>query len=92
MPVFEIIYTDSFLDDAVDLVELESKEEEIFNAIELILHVPVLGSRNLPSSIIKRFGNTVRKLVVSPFLIIYEIDDQQKRIMVLGLIPERMAR
>ena len=48
-------------------VYMDSKREEIWYAVSLLEFAPEMGSRILPTSIKRRFGDTVRKVVVDPF-------------------------
>lgn len=85
----EVSFADRFFDD-METVELESKQDEIMDAIEALPFVPEMGSRRLPESIAEEFGPHVRKLVVKPFLVVYE--DGEDGIRVHGLVHQRQAR
>lgn len=75
----------------MDAVDLPSKIDDIYTAIDMLPVLPTLGSRNLPPSLIEEFGTTVRKLAVPPFLVIYEILEEEDIILVQGLIHQRAA-
>lgn len=85
----EIHYSDSFL---VELAQVTSPsvEHRIFDAIDLLPHVPILGSTSLPKAIAQRYGSNVRKIPVKPFGVIYEIRDDGD-FLILGLIHQRAA-
>lgn len=85
-----IIYTERFLQD-MGQVELQSKQNEIYDCIDLLLSVPSLGSNRLPRAIREEFGDTVRKMSVAPFLVIYEYMDNGDLILVHGLVHQRKA-
>ncbi len=87
----EVIFTEGFMDD-VHLVQREEKLDEILDRIALLKENPELGSTLLPQSIRRRFGSHVRKLVVSPFDVIYEYLPQDDAVVVLGLIHQRAAQ
>ncbi len=86
----ELVYTASFLEDMLS-VELESKEGEVFSLCDLLADNPGLGSANLPLSIKQRYGEQVRKLIVSPFDIVYEYDAASDTVYLLGLVHQRAS-
>ena len=54
---------------------------------------PEMGSRILPTSIKRRFGDTVRKVVVDPFDIIYRYPAENRILVyVVGLVHQRAAQ
>ena len=85
-----LVYTDSFIED-MTMVELASKRDEIFDKINLLSDFPDLGSANVPVSIRLRFGSSVRKLVISPFDVVYEHDQASDSVNILGLVHQRAA-
>lgn len=86
----KIFYTERFLRD-MDRVELESRQNEIYDCVDLLATVPALGSRRLPRSVTEEFGDTVRKLSVAPFLVIYEQLENGEVILVHGLLHQKKA-
>lgn len=86
----EVIYTDPFLSDLAQ-IEQDSKLEEIFAFAELLCVTPELGSKKLPAAIIDRFGGTVYRFVIPPFLIIYEYEEEKGRVILLGLMHTRQT-
>lgn len=86
----EIIYTEGFLNDMLEVTS-PKVEAAIFNAIELLPSIPVLGSQNLPESIIKTYGATVRKMPIKPFDIIYSTLDNGD-FLIMGLLHQKQAR
>ena len=85
-----LVYADAFIED-MTAVELSSKRDEIFDKIDLLSDFPDLGSANIPTSIRLRFGNSVRKLVISPFDVVYEYDQASDSVNILGLVHQRAA-
>lgn len=53
--------------------------------------IPTLGSAILPDSIIYSFGDKVRKITCPPFLITYELFDNDQLVVIYDLIHERQA-
>ena len=87
----ELAFSERFFDD-MEGVELESKQDEIMDAIGLLPTVPEMGSRRVPESIEREFGTSVRKLVVSPFLVVYEIMEDGALLYVHALVHQRQAK
>lgn len=85
----EIIYTDGFIDDMVQ-VRTDKIRDGIFDAIDLLPSVPILGSPDLPDSIMRVYGTDVRRMVVRPFLVVYELVNDGD-FLILGLMHERAA-
>ena len=79
-----------FFDD-LQIVEQASKQDEILDTIELLLTIPEMGSRRLPASIVEEFGPEVRKLVVRPFIVVYELMEDGAVIYIHGLLHGRQA-
>lgn len=86
----KIFYTEGFINDVAQ-VETVGKRNEIRRKVDLLSDFPDLGSSNLPRSITVRYGNTVRKLIAPPFLIVYEYHRDEDAVYVLGLDHQRSA-
>ena len=86
----EIRYAEQFIADAQS-IRLASKREEVKRRVEQLADFPEIGSANLSESIVERYGPNVRKLVVNPFLVVYEIDAPADAVNVLALIHQRAA-
>ena len=86
----ELVFTEGFIEDA-RVVALEGKLAEIRGTIDLLGNFPELSSRNLPAFISQLYGDQIRKLVVKPFLVIYEYRPTEDAVYVLGLDHERVA-
>ncbi|WP_143412136.1 hypothetical protein [Arabiibacter massiliensis] len=84
-----VLFTYGFERDVAMKVQRASKRREVIEAARLIADMPVLGSTNLPASIVEKYGEGVRKAVVSPFLLIYELKGDEARM--IGLMHEREA-
>ena len=85
----EIIYTDAFIEGMLK-VHSEKIRNGIFDSIDLLPVVPILGSTDLPEYIIQKYGPDVRKIPVAPFLVIYKISEGED-FLILGLVHERQA-
>lgn len=85
----KVILTEPFLQQ-MQQVESARVRDRIFHDIELLPAVPHLGSANLPASIIEKYGHNVRKLPITPFLVIYtELPPDD--FLILGLMYGRAA-
>lgn len=85
----KVVFTHGFERDVAAKVGHASKRKEIVDVAMLVADMPALGSTNVPASVIDKYGDGVRKAVVSPFLIVYELQDGEARMM--GLLHEREA-
>ena len=86
----DLVFTEGFINDMTK-VELSTKRVEIMRTIDLLSSFPDMGSRNLPASIRERFGANIRKLVVRPFLVIYEYNQETDAVYIYGLDHHREA-
>lgn len=86
----ELIYTDGFVADVAQ-IPFESERDEIKRHVDLLSGFPELGPSTLPRPLVEQYGGTVRKLVVSPFLIVYEYHEDEDAVYLLGLIHQRSA-
>lgn len=87
----EIVITEGFVED-ITQVYLDSKREEIWYAVSLLEYTPEMGSRILPASIQRRFGESVYKIVVNPFDVIYRYSSEQDKVYIVGLVHQRTAK
>ncbi len=87
----EILFTEGFLNDIAQVL-LASKRKEIMDAISLLSDMPEIGSSIVPQSIRRKYGKTVRKLVVAPFDVVYEYHAERNEVHILALIHQRMAQ
>ena len=62
------------------------------DAIEPLPLVPEMGSRRIPSSIEQEFDPCVCKRAVKPFLVVYEVMEDEGLLYVHGLARQWQAR
>ena len=86
----KIRFSEQFINDVAKVRE-SKKRAEIRKFIDLLEDLPEIGSANLPDSIISEYGDNVRRLVVNPFLIVYEYEKDSDLVNVLGLIHAKQA-
>lgn len=89
MTLVKINIPDSFISDAAEMVHSNRVYDLIFDTIELLKTTPTLGSRNIPNSLTERYGDKVRKLVVSSFDVVYVYDPDRATIDIKALIHQR---
>lgn len=87
----EIVYTENFIEGMLS-VQLESKREEIFAAVELLASNPEIGSRIIRPVIEKQFGKDIHKLVVHPFDVFYRYVPGKDIVIVEGLLHQRRVK
>ena len=85
----EVLYAEGFFEEMAQ-VETKRVRDNILDATELLAVIPQMGSTNLPRSISEKHGTDVRKLVVSPFLVLYKLLPGDK-VLVLGIMHNRAA-
>ena len=79
-----IIYTDAFLTDML-MVESSRIEAAIFDAIDLLPYMPILGARTSHASVVSAYGEGVRVISVTPFDVVYRILPEGD-FLILGLV------
>lgn len=85
-----ITYSEQFIEDAQG-IRLAKKRAQVRRSIEQLSDFPEIGSPTLSDYIVKEYGPQVRKLVVSPFVAIYEYDGDADTVNVLALVHQRAA-
>ena len=83
--------TEGFTDDVIGKVTSERVVFRIYEAIGRLETIPELGSSRLPESVARQFGDQARKLVVPPFIVIYEVNEKEDTLDVLALLHQRQA-
>jgi plasmid stabilization system protein ParE len=86
----ELKITETFVAEASQIYT-DKLFNKVFQMVDTLKTMPELGSRNLPESIIKKYGSGCRKLVVSPFDIIYRYNQPQNLVEIIALVHERAA-
>lgn len=86
-----MVYADRFLDDA-SRVWSGRLRIALANILANVEAFPDIGSRNVPASIKKEFGEGVRKVACEPFDVVYEYDEASDAVFIYALIPMRSAR
>ena len=84
-----IVFSERFADDLARITSAKV-EASIMKALDNIEVFAGFGSRNIPDSIRKEFGDGVRKVAVNPFDLVYSIDGDEAHIE--ALIHQRAAR
>lgn len=74
MPRAELRIADEFVYDIAGITS-QRLLAEIHDAVSLLADNPKMGSPNIRNSLRVAFGGGIRKLVVSPFVIIYRYQD-----------------
>lgn len=82
-----VIILDSFEDDLAQ-VSSHTKRVQIIEAVALLERFPRRGSTDLPASTQVRYGNA-RKIVISPFDLIYTYDEDGDAVIVQGIVHQR---
>lgn len=89
MPRVEL--TERFVNDASD-IRTDRVLDYVYRALRNLESFPQMGSTDVPRSIVREFGEGVRKYVVAPFDLIYEYNESSDVVLVYGLVPCVQAR
>ena len=89
MPSLE--YSERFADD-LSRVTSEKIEARIYAALDNVEAFGDFGSRVVPGSIRDRFGEGVRKVVVSPFCLVYTYYPDEDLARIEALVHQKAAR
>lgn len=89
MPRVEL--TERFVNDASD-IRSDRVLDHVYRALRNLESFPQMGSTDVPRSIVREFGEGVRKYVVAPFDLIYEYNESSDVVLVYGLVPCVQAR
>ncbi|MEG1561338.1 MAG: hypothetical protein RR323_02920 [Raoultibacter sp.] len=90
MSKIELRITAEFVEDTTHIYS-ERVFNRVYDDIDKLRFVSELGSRNVPSSVLQRYGEKARKLVMSSFDIIYTYDKSANIIEVKALVHQRNA-
>lgn len=85
-----VYITRNFKDDLA-VIHSDRVLNNILNTLSLLKIVPTMGASNIPQSITLAYGNDIRKIPVDPFDIITKYDGDTDRVVVLGLVHQRVA-
>ena len=85
-----MIYTEGFLEDA-SYIWSPKVLDDLTRALEAIETFPKIGSTQIARSIREEFGDSVYKVIVKPFDLIYEYDEAADELIVYGLVHIRQA-
>lgn len=80
---YELRLTDEFVKSLAGIYSTKVLSE-IRNILEILTAAPEIGSRNVRPALCEQFGNDIRKIPVSRFVIVYRIVNSEIR--VLGLV------
>lgn len=83
-----LLFSDSFVD---DLAQVQSQRvyRRIISLVSYLENMPEMGSPDIPEAARKRYGNGARKLVASPFDVLYVYDAERDEVHVDGLVHQR---
>ena len=89
MPRLE--YSERFAEDLASVTS-EKVEARVYAALDNVEVFGEFGSRVVPDSIREGFGEGVRKVVVSPFDLIYTYYPDEDLVRIEALVHQRAAR
>lgn len=83
-----IVPTEGFVDDLAQVWSCRVTAY-IRESLEALQTFPRLGAADLPKGIKRTYGDSVRRLSVPPFDLIYEFDEEADSVYVYALVPCR---
>lgn len=83
-----VIFADAFVDALAD-VQSERVAQRIIRLVSYLEDMLEMGSADLPESVKRRYGVRARKLVATPFDILYTYDAELDEVHVDGLVHQR---
>ncbi len=86
-----LLYTEQFVSDMAQ-IDLASKREQVLDACDRLASFPLMGTADMPLSLLREYGRGIRKLVVRPFTVVYEYVEETDEVHVLGLVYGRAVR
>ena len=86
----ELRITDGFREDLLS-VESDRVFSHVIDVVDLLRVVPSMGSRDLPESILRTYGDGARKVPVGPFDMVTIYDETSDVVTVAGLVHQRAA-
>ena len=81
----KLALSDTFVSQRND-ISVERTRAKIDKALRMLAGMPELGSRQVPLSAKARFGAGIRKLSISPYLIVYRYDRPSDVVFVYCLL------
>lgn len=84
----EISYSEQFAE-AVSVINSDRLLERLDAVLASIEAFPLLGSPRVQPSLVGRYGASVRKFPVPPFVIVYSYDQKRDRLEFIALPHER---
>lgn len=83
-----VIFADAFVDALAD-VQSERVAQRLIRLVSYLEDMPEMGSADLPESVRHRYGVRARKIVATPFDILYTYDAEVDEVHVDGLVHQR---
>lgn len=87
----EVIATEEFLDNVATLTSPKVRNK-IQSALMAIATFPESGSKDVPESVRRHFGDSVMKAFAPPFDLVYYYEKEADKVYALGLVHFRQAR
>ena len=83
-----LLFSDSFVN---DLAQVQSQRvyRRIISLVSYLESMLEMGSPDIPTAARKRYGNGARKLVASPFDLLYVYDAEHDEVHIDGLVHQR---
>ena len=87
----ELVFADSYFE-AVGQITSRQLQDRLLDLLGLMREVPTFGSRKVRGSLKERFGDNCMTADLSPFLVVFEYDEEQDIVFVYGIVHQRSVR
>lgn len=91
LPVARLVYAEQFVEDMVQ-VGSAAKRKHILDVCGQLAEFPLMGSADVPFSLLRSYGPGLRKLSVRPFVMVCRYDEDVDTAYVPGLAHSRAVR
>lgn len=87
----DLVFTEGFVADVSEMVASMGMRSNIKAACELLGDFPEMGTSVVRESLVRTFGHGIRKLPVSPFIVVYEYRSVSDEVVILGLVHAKQV-
>ena len=84
----KLVFAESYFE-AVGQITSKRLQQRLIHLLELMQDVPTFGSRKVRGSLKERFGDACMVADLSPFLLVFEYDEENDTVNVYGVVHQR---
>lgn len=87
----ELVFADSYFE-TVGQITSRRLQDRLLDLLSLMSEVPTFGSRKVRGSLKDRFGDCCMTADLSPFLLVFEYDEEHDVVYVYGIVHQRAVK